>query len=223
MGTPHTSTPISSPITSGPHEKFENLPEDRQEAIVHAAVETFGMNDYKNASTDTIAHKAGISKGLLFFYFKNKSDLYLYLMERIMNKVEAAVVDEQFYAIDDFFELFRYAAHSKRSTLEKFPYLLEFSVRAFYPQHRDIKHTMNGWTQRQIDHMFERYFSHVDFSKFREDVDPKYVVNMIIWIADGYLHQQLSLGRRINMDDLMDEFERWLVMFKGYAYKRGYL
>ena len=33
--------------------KFESLPEERREAIVSAAVETFGKNDYKNASTCT--------------------------------------------------------------------------------------------------------------------------------------------------------------------------
>lgn len=43
--------------------------EERREAIVSAAVETFGKNDYKNASTETIA-QAGISKGL--FYFRTR-------------------------------------------------------------------------------------------------------------------------------------------------------
>lgn len=46
-------------------EKFESLPEERQEAIFEAAVEAFGRNDYKSASTEAIARKAGISKGLL--------------------------------------------------------------------------------------------------------------------------------------------------------------
>ncbi len=76
------------------HAKFESLPEERREAIVSAAVETFGKNDYKNASTETIARRAGISKGLLFFYFKNKKELYLYLMEHLMEKVSNLVLDE---------------------------------------------------------------------------------------------------------------------------------
>ena len=52
-------------------EKFESLPEERQDAIVEAAVEMFGRFDYKSASTEEIARKAGISKGLLIFYIKN--------------------------------------------------------------------------------------------------------------------------------------------------------
>ena len=59
---------------------FDALPENRREAIANAALETFGRNDYKSASTEAIARRAGISKGLLFFYFKNKKELYLSLM-----------------------------------------------------------------------------------------------------------------------------------------------
>lgn len=203
-------------------EKFESLPEERQEAIVGAAVEMFGRFDYKGASTEDIARKAGISKGLLFFYFKNKKELYLYLMERLMDKVSALVVDDEFYEIDDFFELLLYASEKKRVVLAKFPYLLEFSIRAFYPEHKDVKDTMNSWTQRQIDLMFAAYFKNVDFSRFLDDIDPKYVLNLLIWLADGYLHQQRALHQRLNMDDMMDEMRRWCDMLKAYSYKEEY-
>ena len=143
--------------------KFESLPEERREAIVSAAVETFGKNDYKNASTETIARRAGISKGLLFFYFKNKKELYLYLMEHLMEKVSNLVLDDGYWEIDDFFELLVYAAETKSKVLSKFPYLLEFSIRAFYPEHKDIKDTMDSWTQRQLDFMFTTYFKNVRF------------------------------------------------------------
>lgn len=46
--------------------KFYSLPEEQQVAIFNAAMEVFGGNEYKRASTDLIAQKAGISKGLLF-------------------------------------------------------------------------------------------------------------------------------------------------------------
>lgn len=204
------------------HAKFESLPEERREAIVSAAVETFGKNDYKNASTETIARRAGISKGLLFFYFKNKKELYLYLMEHLMEKVSNLVLDEGYWEIDDFFELLVYAAETKSKVLSKFPYLLEFSIRAFYPEHKDIKDTMDSWTQRQLDFMFTTYFKNVRFDQFRDDIDPKYVLNMLIWLADGYLHQQQALHQRIDLDAMMDEMYRWCDMLKAYSYKEEY-
>jgi len=106
--------------------------------------------------------------------------------------------------------------------LSKFPYLLKFSIRAFYPEHKDIKDTMDSWTQRQLDFMFTTYFKNVRFDRFRDDIDPKYVLNMLIWLADGYLHQQQALHQRIDLDAMMDEMYRWCDMLKAYSYKEEY-
>ena len=115
-----------------------------------------------------------------------------------------------------------YAAETKRKVLSRFPYLLEFSIRAFYPEHKDIKDTMDSWTQRQLDFMFTTYFKNVRFDRFRDDIDPKYVLNMLIWLADGYLHQQRALHQRLDMDAMLDEMYRWCDMLKAYSYKEEY-
>ena len=51
------------------NEKFFALPEEKRHQIINAAIEVFSKYDYKHASTDLIAAKAGISKGSLFYYF----------------------------------------------------------------------------------------------------------------------------------------------------------
>ena len=132
------------------------------------------------------------------------------------------VVDEEFYQIDDFFELFLYAAERKRDVLERFPFLMEFSIRAFYPDHKDIKDTMDNWNWSKIDLMFNTYFKNVRFDRFRDDVDPRYVVDLMIWLADGYMHQQRALRRPISIDGMMDEMRRWCEMLRAYAYKEEY-
>ena len=68
---------------SGRFERFESLSEDRRRAVVDAAVEVFGGDDYACASTADIARRAGVSKSQLFFYFKNKRDLYLYVLTAV--------------------------------------------------------------------------------------------------------------------------------------------
>ena len=61
------------------YEKFLELPADKQQCIINAAMEIFSKNDYKRAVTDDIAAKAGISKGSLFtiFTIRNPS-IYIY-------------------------------------------------------------------------------------------------------------------------------------------------
>ena len=68
-------------------DRLSSLSEEKKNAVVNAALEVFGTNEYKRASTDLIAAKAGISKGLLFYYFKNKKELYMYIFEYVMEKV----------------------------------------------------------------------------------------------------------------------------------------
>ena len=75
------------------YEAFEALPEEKRQQIIRAAVEVFAKHEYKRASTDDIAAKAGISKGALFYYFKNKRELYSYLIHYAEKVLTQQAVD----------------------------------------------------------------------------------------------------------------------------------
>lgn len=204
------------------HGAFENLPAERQKDVMEAALKVFGNSDYKGASTDEIARRAGFSKGLLFFYFRNKRELYLRVMDYLYDKVVALMIDDGFWEIDDFFEIMFYAADKKLAIMQKMPWAISFSIRAFYPQHRDIKDSAYSWTQAQIDVMFRRFFKNVDFSRFRDEVDPRYVLNMIIWLADGWMHQHQVRQKPIDFNEMMGEYRMWCEMIRAWAYKEEY-
>lgn len=205
------------------HGDFDALPPERQEAVMRAAVEGFGRHSYKEASTEEIAHRAGMSKGLLFFYFRNKKALYLRTLDYLMDKVVNWVVDDEFYAIDDFFELMLYSGVQKMDSLKKWPWAMEFSIRAFYADHSDLRDAMMGWTKTQVDTMFDRFFKNIDFSRFREEVDPREVLDMLIMLGDGYLHQRLSDREPINLEDFMAAYRKWCDILRSWAYKPEYL
>ena len=84
-------------------ERFQELSEEKQLAILRAATEVFAKYEYKKASTDLIASKAGVSKGLLFYYFHNKKDLYLTVYEYVKQIVAEGVTDAKLWEITDFF------------------------------------------------------------------------------------------------------------------------
>ena len=64
------------------NEKFFSLPEEKQQAILNAGYRVFSRNTYKNSPMSEIAEAAGISKSLLFHYFHNKKELYLFLWDK---------------------------------------------------------------------------------------------------------------------------------------------
>ncbi len=56
-------------------EQFEKIRESSRNEILDAALELFATNGFHATSISQIAEKAGISKGLMYNYFKSKDDL----------------------------------------------------------------------------------------------------------------------------------------------------
>ena len=118
------------------NEQFLELPEEKKMRIINAGFEVFGNYEYKRASTDLIAVKAGISKGLLFYYFHNKKSFYLYLFKYAETLIKESVLDKHLTEITDFFELCEYSAEKKYRLLEKSPHIFDFVVRGVLLEER---------------------------------------------------------------------------------------
>lgn len=83
----------------------ENGKQDKRERIKAAALELFAQHGYHGTSTEMIITKAGVSKGLLFFYFKNKQELLKTIRNEWIENLWAAILpikDEALKPIDCF-------------------------------------------------------------------------------------------------------------------------
>ena len=100
---------------------FSDLSQEKQRQILDAAAEVFAEEDYKRASTDDIAARAGISKGLLFYYFKNKQSLYLYVADHLRSLVERHLERGALAEITDFFDMLDYGAEEKLRLFRRQP------------------------------------------------------------------------------------------------------
>ena len=61
--------------------------QSRKDLIKETALALFSKNGFHATSTDMIIEQAGVSKGLLFFHFKNKNELLKTLLYEWMNKI----------------------------------------------------------------------------------------------------------------------------------------
>lgn len=62
-------------------------PEIRRAEIMDAAMLLFMEKGYANTTTQDIVDKVNISRGLLYYHFKNKEDILYYLVERYSEKL----------------------------------------------------------------------------------------------------------------------------------------
>lgn len=69
-----------------PKQTFLNLPEEKRETIMNAAVEEFAEYGLENASTNRIVKNSGIAKGSFYQYFEDKQDVFTYMLEMVEHK-----------------------------------------------------------------------------------------------------------------------------------------
>lgn len=201
---------------------FSDLPEEKQRQILDAAAEVFSQEDYKRSSTDDIAARAGISKGLLFYYFKNKQSLYLYVADHLRSLVERQLKREQLAGITDFFDMLDYGAEEKLRLFQRQPWILELALRLYYATDKEVASSLRRRFMEMLEEMWDVYFSHIDLEKFRPEVHPRQVLDQFIYLIDGYLHQQMMRGGKVSMDALMAEYGIWRDILRQYAYKEEY-
>lgn len=70
---------------------FHNLPADKQNVIIDAAIVEFSQQGYAQASCNRIVRLAGISKGSLFQYFGSKEGLFSFICACFIRKVKDTV------------------------------------------------------------------------------------------------------------------------------------
>lgn len=68
---------------------------ERIRIVLDAAIDVFSVNGFSATTVDQIAEKAGVSKGLLYTYFKSKEEIFFRLIPHIdeMTKREDVLFD----------------------------------------------------------------------------------------------------------------------------------
>lgn len=206
--------------------KFNNIPKEKRDAIINAGFKVFCKNSYKKSPMQEIADAAGISKSLLFHYFKNKKELYLFLYDYAIEYSYKQLVDSGAMEITDYFEMCKISAIEKCRILKQYGYLSDFIMRAYYEEEESLQDDL----QKRKDNMILKgngiILDKVDLSKFKEDIDIQMVLKITLWTGDGYLRSKLSgnkLEQRLDLDIIEKECVEIIDIWKKSYYKEEYL
>ncbi|MDO5476651.1 MAG: TetR/AcrR family transcriptional regulator [Eubacteriales bacterium] len=112
------------------NERFFDLKKPRQDQIINGAMRIFAENGYRHASTDEMVAAAGISKGLLFHYFKSKKGTWLFLYEYCTRYMLLELRKADRRQGCEFFEMYRRLVQVDAAVLKKYPWLPLFLKRA---------------------------------------------------------------------------------------------
>lgn len=69
--------------------RFDRLPPERRFAILDVAAEVFAAHGFAEASYNQIIAQCGLSKGVFYYYFDDKEDLYLTVVADALSRMGA--------------------------------------------------------------------------------------------------------------------------------------
>jgi AcrR family transcriptional regulator len=73
-----------------PTRRFQALPPDRQAHLLASASAEFAEHGYESASLNRIIERSGTSKGVFYYYFEDKADLYATVVRDAVDRMLAA-------------------------------------------------------------------------------------------------------------------------------------
>ncbi|MRZ79986.1 TetR family transcriptional regulator [Paeniclostridium sordellii] len=201
---------------------FENLSEEKKLRIINSAIKEFANKGYKRATVDNIVSKAGISKGSIFQYFKNKERLYLYICDYQIKIITDEVFKQKENNGNDFFKLYKQASRVKFEILKKNPYIFKF----FKTLYSDDSQVAQKWLENILknkDQLVLNFIGDYDKSKFRDDIDIDMAIKTIELTFDGlsmkWMDKLSYENYESDLKSLFEEVENYINFYKKLYYK----
>lgn len=200
------------------NEKFFNLPKEKQQAILNAGYRVFSQNSYKKSPMSEIAAEAGISKGLLFHYFRNKKELYLYLWDNCARVTIEAMEKFDCYGREDLFESMLRGVRAKVSIIRQCPYMALFTIRAFYEKDAEVCAAVQESYHKYFNFKADSTLMNLEPEQFIPGLDIRMMYQDMYWASEGYLWEVTQRGE-VDMEEMEQVFYR-MVEFWKTVYKR---
>lgn len=200
---------------------FKKLAIEKQLRIINAGLDVFSKHAFKDALTEDVANKAGIAKGSLFQYFKNKRTFYLYLYEYAIEQLKKKVDDQFDFEETDFFKIIEKGMMLKLKLLREYPYLYNFVIQANNEEDEWLASAIIEKNKKSEADMMARLLKNMDRYKFKEGTDITTLIKRINWCGEGLRQEGLALAK--SYEDMVAEGLDLIDFFKKAVYLEEYL
>lgn len=205
------------------NEAFLKLDEEKQQTILNTCFKIFSEHGYKRTSTNEIIAAAGISKGMLFYYFNSKKELFHTLIQLSMDFSEEKFYEQTISEPDFITRISKYAKR-KAELMHRYPDMTRFLTRVFSQEIELLNETeLNRYEKIKVE-AFSAIYKGIDFSLFRDDIDQQ---TLMLMIQDSIVGYEQRLMPKITdemiqdnkYDILFNEFEAYIENLRKVYYK----
>jgi AcrR family transcriptional regulator len=128
-----------------------DVSEERRNQIIESAIKVFAREGFANTRMEDVATESGLSKGLLYWYFKSKDDIIIAIADLLFSaefrKMQNLSIEGQTSrdCLEKVFDIF---IKDLRNILKLTPVIYEFYALAF--RNSTVRHVMHEYYQRFI-------------------------------------------------------------------------
>ena len=196
------------------NEKFFSLPMEKQQAIINAGYRVFSQNSYKNSPMSEIAMEAGISKSLLFHYFHNKKELYLFLWNKCAETTIDFMTKYECYEQKELFESMERGMRAKLEIIRLYPDMANFTIKAFYEKDAEVCLDIQESYQHYFNLKAKKTKLNLNPEQFMDGLDIQMMYREMYWASEGYLWEMVQRGN-LDIDQMEKDFTKLINFWKS--------
>lgn len=198
------------------YESFENLPEEKKKNIIYVCIEEFAEKGYENASTNTIVKKAKISKGILFHYFQNKKNLYLYMLDYVIENFTDKLYSLNVKLSPDIFERLMQIGFIKLRMAYAEPLMYKMLFQVFIKTPDALKEDIGERYSKIYAEALSKLYDGLDMSKFRKDIDIQKAIEIIGIFLDGLQRKYVAAFGDMNAEEVLAQMDKLIDQYREY-------
>jgi AcrR family transcriptional regulator len=166
-----------------PKPTFFNLPTEKRDTIINAAIDEFAQYGLENASTNRIVENSGISKGSFYQYFEDKQDVFMHLLSVIEHeKIEFFKSNPPPDNNLDTFHYFRWMVKTGIEFTSAYPRITQAMSRVMFVEGLYFGKNFAYVRERTVKALREM----IEQAIKRGEVDPSVDVDLAVMVMDTW-------------------------------------
>ncbi|MBQ7926244.1 MAG: TetR/AcrR family transcriptional regulator [Lachnospiraceae bacterium] len=193
--------------------KFFDLPKEKQDRMINAALKIFALWGYRHACTDDIVREASISKGLLFHYFGSKLGVYTFVYDYSVRYMTLELRTTVHSKEHNLFEVVKQIEEARTHAMRNYPYMQLFLNRC---QIEDVKEALLAVEDRKaaLQEQYDNIERQVDYTRLPSSVDGRRLRKILEFTIQGLMNEGFREDK-FHPDMLYEEAVNYINMMKG--------
>lgn len=195
-----------------PNPTFNNLPDEKKERILNAAIKEFSVRNVREGNLANIVKDAKIARGSIYQYFPSKEDLYIYVFDTLRaRRAEHVRPAYELYKKAPFLTFFQAFYERDSEFLIQNPSHIELGQQLY-----GCSHPVSQGLIRQLQNRYrDMFLIGIEFDKNRgfidADVDSGILADLCVhFVTDIFIFQ--SVYTQLTMQNICRHCEQTLYL-----------